>query len=387
MLDILRKNASSWITKLILGIIAVSFALFYGWNSLHKVPGAPETEVAEVNGEPILFQEFSQRYQNQLNTYEQIYKSKLPDPLRNQLQQMALNSLIQERIIRQAAEKIGLKVTDAEVRDTIVNNPNLQVNGKFDPNQYKNVFRPWFLNHNGIDYEDALRSDKLKEKFIKQFEGTLFVSDLSLRQQFTVENTKMALKMVSLSPDDLAKDYKEDPQALQKKMDSLKQQGTSNEEDLKQQASEALKAEYGLSKANKLADELWPLWSAGKPTETLIKQMGLKVTDIPATPLSQTNTFFKGEDDPQAVSTLFSLTKNKPYTDKPLRVGDSIYLIQLTSRTDPDPNDFEKNKSSLKSQAQREISRQYFQAWYQQALTQAKVKILKTGLGNDTGTS
>ena len=63
MLEIMRNQAQSWLAKLILGGIALSFGL---WGIGDYFTGSRVAYVAEVDGKPISDQSFSQTYGNRL---------------------------------------------------------------------------------------------------------------------------------------------------------------------------------------------------------------------------------------------------------------------------------------------------------------------------------
>ena len=62
----MRNQAQSWIAKVILGGIVLSFAL---WGVGDYFTGSQVEYVAEVDGKPITDSIFSQAYERQLNTY------------------------------------------------------------------------------------------------------------------------------------------------------------------------------------------------------------------------------------------------------------------------------------------------------------------------------
>lgn len=339
MLEILRKNASSWITKVLLLLIIVVFIFFFGWTKGSKNGSDQGGVVAEVNGEKINQEELARLVQNQMEAYQQMYQDKLPDELVSQFQKMSLQSLIEDRIVRSEAEKMGLRVSDEEISRDIKNNPNLKVKGIFDAEQYKNVFRPWFLNHNGIDYEEYLRREQLKDKFRALFSKGIVVSDNEVKNHYTFDNTKLALQIVAIRSETLAKEPKDS------------------------------------KSAETLAAGLWPSFVKGQ-VSPLLKKYNLKSRDIPLTPLSQSTTFFPGEDDTDAAfKTIMSLTREKPYPSSPIQIGSSYYLVKLTARADPDLNEFEKNKIAERTKVEKEFAERFYELWYQRALTKAKIKI------------
>lgn len=195
MLDILRKKASSVITKGILFLIAVVFIFYFGWSSFRQNSQSPSQVVAEVDGEPITAQEINFLFQNQIDSYEKIYKDKIPEIFIDQLKSGSLQSLIEARLMEQAATKIGLRITDHELAEAIRNDPNTQREGKFDPQHYRDVFRPWFANRTGLDFENWLRRAKMQEKLGSLVIKSLFVSTESVKNEYRAASAEKKEKI------------------------------------------------------------------------------------------------------------------------------------------------------------------------------------------------
>lgn len=346
---------------------------------MRQAGGGKSGVVAEVNGEEITEDELARLVQNQLDAYQQMYKDKLPDQLASQFQKMALQSLIEDRIVRAEAEKMGLRVSDFEILKSIQNNPNLKVKGVFDPEQYRTVFRPWFLNHNGIDYEEYLRREQLKDKFRELLSKGVIVSDLEVKNHYTFDNTKLGLTMIAIRPVDLIKNFKPSDAALAELMVKKKKEPgneKSTNDFLKKEATRELTDEEGKKEVTASLAQVWPVFSGGGSVAALLKKYNITSRDIPLTPLSQTTTFFPGEDDTDAaLKILLQLSPQKPYPGKPIQIENSYYLVKLTAYTSPDWAEFEKNKTTEKEKLEKEFSTRFYELWYQQALNKAKIKI------------
>lgn len=378
MLEILRKNASSWITKVLFLLIIVVFIFFFGWTKGQKGSGQ-QGVVAEINGEAIRQDELARAVQNQLDAYQQMYKDKLPDELVSQFQKMALQSLIEDRIVRHEAEKMGLRVSDAEILKSIQNNPNLKVKGVFDPEQYRTIFRPWFLGHNGIDYEEYLRHERLKDKFREFLLKAVIVSDFEVKNHYTFNNTKLGLTIIAIRAVDLTKNFKPSEATLaemvvKKKKESGNEKAT--DDFLKKEALRELTDQEGKKAVAAALAQVWPAFSGGGSVASLLKQYHLTSRNVPLTPLSQTTTFFPGEDDTDAaLKILLQLSPQKPYPSSPIQIESSYYLVKLTAYTAPNWTEFEKNKVAEKEKLEKEFAAHFYDLWYQQALNKAKIKI------------
>ena len=130
MLDVMRKNAGSWMVKVILGAIVVVF-VFWGvgsWTS-HQ-----EGIVATVNGEAISRQDYSNEYNRLTDQVRQNFGASLTDEMLKSLQlgTQAMNQLIDRLLLKQAAARLDLRVPDEELVRSIRSLPAFQSGGVFD---------------------------------------------------------------------------------------------------------------------------------------------------------------------------------------------------------------------------------------------------------------
>jgi len=125
MLDVMRKNAQSWVIKGIFVIIIVVFALF--WTD----PGQQGTGlqvVAEVDGSRITMSEYRRSYENLMSAYRNIFKEGLSEEMLKtmKINEKALDNLIESRLLLSEAERLGLKVSDAELIEQIALDKDLE---------------------------------------------------------------------------------------------------------------------------------------------------------------------------------------------------------------------------------------------------------------------
>ena len=135
MLDGIRANAQSWGVKLAFGIIIVVF-VFWGIGSYT----GPKGLVASVNGKNITEVEFQRAYAAMEDNVRRSIPNITSEMLKSfQLEQRVLQSLMQEKLIEDEAERAGLTVSPYELRALLAQLPYFQKDGKFDPEVYKEV--------------------------------------------------------------------------------------------------------------------------------------------------------------------------------------------------------------------------------------------------------
>ena len=173
MLSLMRKHATSWLIKIILGAIVVVFVLWGvgSWTSQRS------NMVATVNGEMITADDYRVAYKRLIEQVRQNFGNNLNDELIKtlQLDKQALNQLIDKLLMRQAASKLELRVSDQELSQSIRSISAFQNAGVFDPRRYQGV-----LNSNDLTPEAFEMSQKdalLLEKLNNLITGSVKVSD------------------------------------------------------------------------------------------------------------------------------------------------------------------------------------------------------------------
>ena len=156
MLQTLREKTTGWVAVLILIVLAVPFAFFGVENYFQQqVP----TYVAKVDTVEISQDQFRQRFEEYRNRMRQMlgerYDAREFDtPI---VKRQVLESLIDEEVLRQAAEKHGLVVSPATLQKEIAAIDVFHVDGRFSPEQYRQVLSG--ANMNPRTFESRMARD------------------------------------------------------------------------------------------------------------------------------------------------------------------------------------------------------------------------------------
>ena len=199
MLDAMRRSARSLGMKFVLMMIVLTF-VFMGAGSF--ITRSPD-EVATVNGEPVTVEEFREAHANMRENLRRQYGGEIDDEMLRQmnLEQQVLNSLIDEKLLMQVADKKSLRAGDDAVADAIARIPAFQTNGRFDPQRYQRV-----LSQSRITPQqfEAMQKESILAQQIQNFiAGTVTVSETEARAWFEWENTEVDIDYVVFSPDDI----------------------------------------------------------------------------------------------------------------------------------------------------------------------------------------
>ena len=199
MLRILRENASSWMLRGILILVAVTFISWGGYSLIRE---RKQTYAAKVNGVAIEIRDFSDTYQNVIKQYRDAlgpsFSEKMVEELH--LREKVLNDLVSRVLVLQEAARLGFDIHDEELRESIESIPSFQVNGRFDSRIYERFLR---LNRmSGEDFERMQREGLMLSKLtnlIKLNGGK--VSEEEVLETYLFENERINLTFLKVTPE------------------------------------------------------------------------------------------------------------------------------------------------------------------------------------------
>jgi len=199
MLESMRNQAKSWISKVILGGVSLSFIL---WGVGDYFLGSRVQTIAEVDGEPIADSEFYQSYERQLNALRASMGKNFSKDMARQLglKDQTLQILINRHIILQEANRMGLAIPKPALVHRVRANPAFQSAGNFDPNRYQILTRNLGFK-TPSDYEQELGLDMMTDSLQKAILNSASVSNAEIRQQFNTEFEKRILASLIVDPD------------------------------------------------------------------------------------------------------------------------------------------------------------------------------------------
>lgn len=184
MLDALRKNSQSGWVQALLGSIVVVF-IFWGVGTLRT---SQLEIIARVNDEIVSRREFDQAYQNLLRAFADLSQGSLPAEM---LREQALDQLITTRLLIQEADRLGLTVSEEELRASIAGLPQFQADGRFNKDLYVRVLRA-----NGMkpaDFEASQRQQLLLNKVRELVVAGAHVTEAQARDRYRYENARVDL--------------------------------------------------------------------------------------------------------------------------------------------------------------------------------------------------
>jgi peptidyl-prolyl cis-trans isomerase D len=195
MLDRMRRH-KSWL-KWSLFIVVAAFIFLYVPEFLS--PGgmtgaAPTDVVATVDGRRITAMDFQRAYAIQLDQLRASAGTSLDENLLRQLRigPQLLQRMVNREAVLVEAEKLGLSVSDGELRERLIRFPAFQVNGQFvGTERYRQILDQARPPQRPAEFEASLRNDILAEKLQAALTGWVRVSDAEIDEEYQRRNEKI----------------------------------------------------------------------------------------------------------------------------------------------------------------------------------------------------
>jgi len=202
MLKVMRRSFQhlKWVLWFVV-IVFVAF-IFVDWG-MGRVRGDRSTsgEIASVHGEPITAVDFDRQYKQTEDRYRQMYKGNWSPALARamDLPNQVLNGMIERRMLLDAAQRSGMRVSDEELAEKLQSMPAFQRNGQFvGASEYAGVLASYGLTVE--QFERGYREDMLIEKFNALVAASLVVPDERLKSQFESQSEKAKIEYVLIPP-------------------------------------------------------------------------------------------------------------------------------------------------------------------------------------------
>src|SRR5215471_1810192 len=203
MLDSMRRH-KVWL-QWSLVLVVLAFIIAYIPTFVSGTGNAASGDsIARVAGHDITAGEFRRTYQSQLQAYRSAYGGQMSDQLLKQLgiEQQILQQMVDERAALAEAERVGIQVSDEEIRQRIFAMPAFQENGAFiGEARYTQLLRMQRPPMSAQEFEDSVRRGLTVEKLRASLTDWLSVDDKELEKEYRRRNDKVKLAVVSFTAD------------------------------------------------------------------------------------------------------------------------------------------------------------------------------------------
>lgn len=201
MLDVLRRGASTWISKLLLAVLIVSFGI---WGIADVFRGFGSNVAFRVGSTEIGVGEFDQTFQRELHQLSLRLKRPLNKDEATKLgvTRQIIDKVVTEATISEAARDLRLGISDKEIADDITQDPSFKgPTGAFDRNRFVDLLRS-----NGWSedmYVVKRRADLLRGQVLEGVSGGMTTPKVLLEAVDRFRNEQRSVRMVTLSSETL----------------------------------------------------------------------------------------------------------------------------------------------------------------------------------------
>lgn len=238
----------------IIGLGLFAFIAEEAFRSCEATKSNQSQQIGEVLGEKISYQDFQKLVDEYTDVMKMTQgKENFTDQELNQIRDMVWNSYVQAQLIEADAKKLGLTVTDDEVRAILNEGTNQlllqspfvnQQTGRFDANQLKQFMSEYKKNANPqiqeqytriYNYwtfiEKTLRQQTLAQKYQVLLASTFLSNPVEAKQTFNEENEEADVQLVAIPYSSIEdKDVEVSDADLKSKYNELKERFKQYEE-------------------------------------------------------------------------------------------------------------------------------------------------------------
>jgi peptidyl-prolyl cis-trans isomerase D len=202
MLDLIRKKQKTMILKVVFWAIIATFALtgYMAFGDGESRRGPAGGVAATVNKTQISFDEYQIAYSNLYSLYQSIYREQFTPELEKQLRlrQQALDALIEQTLLLEEAGRLGIKVSQKELVDSIAQIPVFQENGTFSRDLYLQVLS--YQRLNAETFENMQRRQLLVDKVREQIQAGVTISEQDVEEEYRNRQEQVNLAFLRFSP-------------------------------------------------------------------------------------------------------------------------------------------------------------------------------------------
>jgi peptidyl-prolyl cis-trans isomerase D len=204
------RSAAKYIWLFIVIAFVGGFLLVQTSGLLGRTPVTPTTPVAVVNRHEILYTEYVQRYQNEIQNAQQSGGRTLSEDDIRRIQNATFDRMVMDVLLQQEYERRGIVVTNEEIQQYakfspppwLQGSPELQTDGRFDMQKYQRLLSSSYAKQSGVlaSLEQYYRSEIPRQKLLDQIASGIYVTDAELWRIFRDQHDSAQVSFVAFRP-------------------------------------------------------------------------------------------------------------------------------------------------------------------------------------------
>ncbi len=215
MLERMREFSKSWMMKGLLGLVGLSFVLYFGATPFQKRQRERQFSAVKVNGQIISTQEFFRTYNRLREDLEERQKWPLDEQQQQEIARNALDGLIDRMLQLQWTTQAGLQVTDEEVGRRIREIWNQLTQGRRPLTRQDYVSLLSYFNYRSVSaFENDIRRGLIQERLGALLAQRTKVSEPQLREAYSRLQRQVKVAAVGFVPEDFMEQIEPERGAL-----------------------------------------------------------------------------------------------------------------------------------------------------------------------------
>jgi peptidyl-prolyl cis-trans isomerase D len=204
MLQAIRDRTTGWIAWFIVGLIAITFAL---WGVDSYLRDETTAQAARVNGVEISEAALSRTMQRQRIQMQRLLGEDFAPGMIDEalLRASALEGLIQKQLLMEMAEKEGFVISDQLLAARIQGIPDLQQDGVFSRERYEMLLRQQGMSPTGFEMD--MRADLLTNQITSGFNATIGISEAELADIYALQAQQREVEYLLVSAARIAEGF------------------------------------------------------------------------------------------------------------------------------------------------------------------------------------
>jgi peptidyl-prolyl cis-trans isomerase D len=202
MLKVFRENIKylSWILWVVIALFILFVFVDFGSSVRGRDAAGGRNTAAKVGNRTVTMADFKRQYQQMEQLYGQMYGGQLTPEVAKQLQLplQALNRAVNEQVLLAEAERLGLHVSDEELRDKILEQPVfVDDQGRFiGEDKYAQILAA--NQYTVPTFEAELRNQILREKLNDALRNGIYIGDDEIEKSYRDQVEKAKIRYVQL---------------------------------------------------------------------------------------------------------------------------------------------------------------------------------------------
>ena len=196
MITWMQKHKKYLVVTIWVSTIAFVGAGFVGWGAYDMNTNRAKS-VAKVGDRSISIGEFQQKYGTMYEYYVNASNGKFSQEQAEQmgLDKIVLQRLIQDNIMLNYADELGLSVSDEEIILALMVDPSFLIDGKFDKTKYENALKQARITPK--DYEHNLANTLLLDKLFNALRVDVNSKDLDMLAASYFMQDRVSIQIVN----------------------------------------------------------------------------------------------------------------------------------------------------------------------------------------------